>query len=133
MSLCSYVVNYATQTIKTLKKSIIIKSKINMKQLTMALIAITIMAGLSSCHKEIIGDGPVMTETSTVQSFSAIELQMNGNVYYLNEPNWKVEVSAKQSLLPILQTNVADGKLVIHYNNGKTYDNDETIRITIAG
>lgn len=104
-----------------------------MKQLTMALIAITIMAGLSSCHKEIIGDGPVMTETRTVQSFSAIELQMNGNVYYRNEPNWKVEVSAKQSLLPILQTNVADGKLVIRYNNGKTYDNDETIRITIAG
>jgi hypothetical protein len=104
-----------------------------MKQLTMAMIAITLTAGLFSCRKETIGEGPVLSETRTVQNFTAIELQMNGNVYYRNESTWSLQVSAKESILPILQTNVVNGKLVVRYNNGKTYDNDESIRITVSG
>lgn len=94
---------------------------------------IAAMAGLMSCKKDLVGEGPITTETRTVGSFSGIDLQMNGNVYYTNEPGSKLEVTAKQSLHSILQTYVENNRLVIRYSNGKTYDNDESIRINISG
>jgi hypothetical protein len=97
------------------------------------MIAIVMMTALFSCTKEVIGDGPITTETRTVTAFTGIELQMNGNVYYRNDSAWKLEISARESIHPILETNVVNGKLVIRYYNGKTYDNDESIRITVSG
>lgn len=94
---------------------------------------IAMAAGMMSCKKDVIGEGPVRTETRTVNNFSGIDLQMNGNVYYHNAPAWKVEVSAKASIHDILETNVNNGRLVIRYRNGKTYDTDESIRINVSG
>jgi hypothetical protein len=101
--------------------------------LSNVLLSIVLATSLLSCKKDIIGDGPITTETRTVQNFTGIELQMNGNVYYRNDPQWKLEVSARESIHDILETNVINGKLVIRYYNGKTYDNDESIRITVSG
>src|SRR5687767_5000024 len=104
-----------------------------MKQLIFSMIAVVMMTALFSCTKEVIGDGPITTETRTVTAFTGIELQMNGNVYYRNDSAWKLEVSARESIHPILETNVVNGKLVIRYFDGKTYDNDESIRINVSG
>ncbi len=105
-----------------------------MKQLaTKMALFIAMAAGIVSCKKEVIGEGPVRTETRTANNFSGIDLQMNGNVYYQNAPTWKVEVSAKASIHNILETNVDNGRLVVRYRNGKTYDNDESIRINVSG
>jgi hypothetical protein len=101
--------------------------------LSNVLLSIVLATSLLSCKKDIIGDGPITTETRTVQNFTSIELQMNGNVYYRNDPQWKLEISARESIHDILETNVINGKLVIRYYNGKTYDNDESIRITVSG
>ncbi|MFT3678835.1 MAG: head GIN domain-containing protein [Ferruginibacter sp.] len=104
-----------------------------MKKLAIAILIIAIMPGLVSCKKDLIGKGPVTTETRSVTNFTGIDLRMNGNVYYKNDSVWKVEVSAKQTIHPILQTYVAGNKLVIKYADGKTYDADETIRINVSG
>ena len=104
-----------------------------MKLVTKMALCITIAAGMVSCKKEVIGEGPIRTETRTVNNFSGIDLQMNGNVYYQNAPTWKVEVSAKASIHDVLETNVNNGRLVVRYRNGKTYDNDESIRINVSG
>ena len=105
-----------------------------MKQLaTKMALFITMAASMVSCKKEVIGEGPVRTETRTVTNFSGIDLQMNGNVYYQNAPTWKIEVSAKASIHDVLETNVNSGRLVVRYRNGKTYDNDESIRINVSG
>ena len=97
------------------------------------IISIVLATVLFSCKKDIIGDGPVTTETRTVQNFTSIELQMNGNVYYRNNPEWKLEIAARESIHDMLETNVINGNLVIRYYNGKTYDNDESIRIIVSG
>jgi len=104
-----------------------------MKKLTPAIFFIASMAGSVSCKKEVIGEGPMITQVRNVTNFTGIDLQMNGNVYYENDATWKVEVTAKESIHPILETRVTGGKLVIRYTNGKTYDGDESIRIHIAG
>jgi len=104
-----------------------------MKKLTPAIFFIATMAGSASCKKEIIGEGPVSTEVRTITNFTGIDLQMNGNVYYKNDATWKVEITAKETIHAILETKVTGGKLVIRYSNGKTYDEDESIRINVSG
>ncbi len=104
-----------------------------MKKVTTFILLTALVAVSSSCKKDIIGEGPIVTETRAITGFSGIDLQMNGNVYYKNEPDWKVEVSAKQSIHGILETKLVNNKLVIRYHNGKTYDNDESIRINVSG
>ena len=86
-----------------------------------------------SCKKDVIGDGPVTTQTRTVTNFTGIDLRMNGTVYYKNDTELKLEIVAKESIHSILETKVIDNRLVIRYTNGKTYDADESIRINISG
>ena len=61
-----------------------------MTLVTKTAVLIAMAAGMVSCKKEVIGEGPVTTQTKTVDNFSAIDLQMNGNVYYQNAASWKV-------------------------------------------
>lgn len=103
-----------------------------MKRLTTTIILIAIVISMISCKKDLIGEGPVMTETRAVNNFNAIDLRMNGSVYFRTDTAFKVQVSAKQSIMSILETSVTNGKLTIRYNNGKTYDADETIRIDVS-
>ena len=100
-----------------------------MKKLTAAILLITLIAGFSSCRKEVIGEGPISTEARSITNFSSIDLRMNGNVYFSQENNWKVEVTAKESIHSILETIVVNNNLVIKYRNGRTYDEDASIRI----
>jgi hypothetical protein len=104
-----------------------------MKPVTKMALFIAMVAGMVSCRKDHVGEGPVTTETRTVNNFSGIDLQMNGNVYYQNAAAWKVEVIAKQSIHDILETTVANNRLIVKYRNGKTYDADESIRINVSG
>lgn len=104
-----------------------------MKQLTTAILVIAIITGTMSCKKDVVGEGPITTETRSVANFTGINLQMNGTVYYKKDSVWKLEVSAKQSIHAMLETNVINGILVIRYRNGKYYDADETIRINVSG
>jgi hypothetical protein len=102
-----------------------------MKKLTTAILITAATLGSVSCKKEVIGDGPITTETRTVQSFTGIDLRMNGNVYYTSSSERRVEISARQSIHGMLETSVVDNRLVIKYRNGKTYDADESIRIHV--
>lgn len=104
-----------------------------MKKLITAILLIAVIAGSTSCRKDVIGDGPVITETRAVSNFGGIILQMNGSVYYTNDTEWKVEVTAKESIHSMLETKVVNNRLVIRYRNGKTYDADESIRINVSG
>jgi hypothetical protein len=104
-----------------------------MNKLTTAMLIIMLIGGFGSCRKEVIGEGPITTETRPITHFSSIDLRMNGNVYFTREANWKVEITAKESIHSILETYVVNDNLVIKYNNGRTYDEDASIRINISG
>jgi hypothetical protein len=103
-----------------------------MKKLTAMILATTVVLGSISCKKDTVGEGPVKTENRFVPNFTAIDLQMNGNVYYTRDLTSKMEITAKESIHDMLETTVIDNRLVIRYKNGKTYDNDNTIRINIS-
>jgi hypothetical protein len=53
-------------------------------------------------------------------------------VYYTKSEIVKLEVTAPNSIHSMLETSVNNGRLVIRYNNGKTYDNDASIRINVS-
>ena len=104
-----------------------------MKKLVTAVLLIAAIAGSFSCKKELIGEGPVSTQSRAISAFAGIDLQMNGNVFYTNNAEWKLEVTAKQSIHYELETKVVNNKLVIRYSNGETYDADESISIRVSG
>ncbi len=97
----------------------------------MALIGI-LAINLVGCKKDTIGEGPYQTETRPVSSFTAIDLRMNGNVYYKKGNVAALEIVAQQNVLDQLETNVINNSLVIQYRNGKTYDADHGIRINVT-
>jgi hypothetical protein len=103
-----------------------------MKKLTTAILLTAAALGSVSCKKDLVGEGPVTTQTRTVPAFTGIDLRMNGTVYYTKDAVTKVEITAKQSIHSMLETNVVNNQLVIRYYNGKTYDADESIRINIS-
>jgi Putative auto-transporter adhesin, head GIN domain len=104
-----------------------------MKNFAAAILLMALIAGSVSCKKDVIGEGPVTAQTRTVTSFTGIDLRMNGTVYYTNDTEWKLEVIARESIHPILETKVEGGRLIIRYSNGRTYDADESIRINVSG
>jgi hypothetical protein len=103
-----------------------------MKKLTTAILVTTIALGSVSCKKDLVGEGPVTTETRSIQPFTGIDLRMNGNVYYTKAAETKLVITARESIHAELETKIVDDRLVIRYKNGKTYDADETIRINIS-
>lgn len=104
-----------------------------MKNLTVAILLMAVITGSVSCKKDVIGEGPVTTETRSISNFNAIDLRMNGNVYYSSSNERKLEITAKASIHGILETKVEGGKLIIRYVNGKAYDADESISIHVSG
>ena len=103
-----------------------------MKKLTTAILITATAIGGASCKKDVTGHGPIVTETRNVQNYNGIDLRMNGNVYYTVGNEWKLEISAKQTIHSMLETTVIDNRLVIRYRNGKTYDADGSIRINVT-
>jgi hypothetical protein len=103
-----------------------------MKKLTTSILVAATAIGSVSCKKDTISHGPVSTQARNVQSFEGIDLRMNGTVYYTNSSVTKVEVTAPENIHSILETNVVGNHLVIRYNNGKTFDADENIRINVS-
>lgn len=104
-----------------------------MRKLTTVILAAATAIGSVSCKKEHVGEGPVTSQTRTIGNFTGIDLRMNGNVYYTKAAQTKVEITAKQSIHSMLETNIVGSTLVIRYSNGKTYDADESIRINVSG
>jgi hypothetical protein len=103
-----------------------------MKKLTTILLAATAVVSSVSCKKDTVGEGPVTSQTRSIQNFTGIELKMNGNVYYTKSDVVRLEVIAPESIHSMLETGVINGKLLIRYSNGKSYDNDASIRINVS-
>lgn len=98
---------------------------------TMALISV-LAVNLVGCKKDIMGVGPYRTESRSISSFTAIDLRMNGNVYYKKGNMTALEIVAQQNILDQLETSVINNSLVIQYRNGKTADADEGIHINVT-
>ena len=95
------------------------------------LFSIALMLFFSSCEK-IIGEGDLRTETRTTGNFTGIEAQVSGNLYYAQGNEHKIELTAQQNILNVIETPIINNKVVIRFkNNARVRDHEQiTIRVT---
>src|SRR5262245_39221744 len=84
----------------------------------------------TSCEK-VVGEGPVVTETRNVNNFKEVSVSIGGTVNYKIDPVYKVEVSAQQNILNVLQTNIVGNQLVVKIKDGvRVREADITVNIS---
>jgi len=85
----------------------------------------------SSCRK-VVGEGPLVTQNRTVGNFSGVSSEMSGKVYFAIAPEYKVEITAQQNILDVLNTNVVNGILHIDFKDNVRVREHEDLLINIT-
>ena len=101
-----------------------------MKNLSI-LFSTAILLFSSSC-KKVTGEGELRTETRTTGSFTGIEAQVSGNLFYTQGDEHKIELTAQQNILNVTETIITNNRLVVRFkNNVRVRDHEQiTIRVT---
>jgi hypothetical protein len=86
---------------------------------------------LPSCRK-VVGEGPVVTQTRSVGSFTGISFETAGKVNFTIGQEQRVELIAQQNILDILQTNIVSGVLHIDFKDNVRAKNYEEIIVNIT-
>jgi len=104
-----------------------------MKKFHLALCVILLFVIFSSCRK-IVGKGPVVTETRQTASFNGLELKINANVYFTQDPVFKVELQAQENILDEIETTVINNNLQIRLRRPNTrIRSSDGITIYVSG
>jgi hypothetical protein len=117
--------------------SIIFKTKqpIQMRYLIIFMLLVGIfMFGKRSFHCSFMGThgaGPVQTETRSVRDFKGVDLDISGDVEVRVSDTYSVEVQAQSNLLPLLKTEVKDGRLNIYFS--ENVSSSDNIKVLISG
>jgi len=85
----------------------------------------------SSCRK-VIGEGPLVTQTRAVANFTGVSSETSGQVNVTIASTYKVEITAQQNILDIINTNVVDGVLHIDFKNNVRVREHEDITVNIS-
>lgn len=97
------------------------------------LILAIIIAVVPACRKGgpwgIKGKGENMTETRSITGFDQIDLSIDADIYYTQDSIYKVEITAQQNILAVLETKVTNGTLSFDYKRN-VWDHN-TVKITI--
>jgi len=97
-------------------------------------VLVSLAAGIfifPSCEK-IVGEGPLVTQTRSVSNFSGISSEMSGTVNFTIAPDYKVEITAQQNILDVLNTNVVNGVLHIDFKDNVRVKAHEDLLINIT-
>jgi Putative auto-transporter adhesin, head GIN domain len=105
---------------------------LKMKKIKIMALLSVMAAGLVACNKTVIGEGPHVAQNRPVSNFTGIDLRISADIYYETGNNLSVEVTGQQNILDNLETIVVDGQLVVRYQNGKSFNSDESTRIAIT-
>ena len=84
-----------------------------------------------SCEK-MEGEGPVVTETRPVANVSGVDLRVAADVYFKQDSVYKLEVSAQQNILDVMQTYISNGKLVVKFENDVRVRSHDPITVMIS-
>lgn len=74
---------------------------------------------LPSCEK-IVGEGPVITEDRYNTAFNAVKVQIDGDAYFTQSGNYRLELQAQQNVLDEIETVVSNGELKIRFRHPNT-------------
>src|SRR5262245_45015955 len=99
--------------------------------LEVALVLMSALIIFPSCEK-VVGEGPLVTQTRTVSNFSGVSSEMSGKVNFAIAPEFKVEITAQQNILDVLNTNVSNGVLHIDFKNNVRVREHEDLLINIT-
>lgn len=101
-----------------------------MKILLMAVFSCSVL--LFSCSKaKITGSGTVVTEERNVSDFYSIKVMGSTKVYISQGLSFNVSAKTYQNILPLLQTRVENGVLIIDFKNNSKVTNDNS-EVTIT-
>lgn len=102
-----------------------------MKIFLVALVCNSVL--LFSCNKtKIEGSGSVITEQRNVANFYSIKVNGSSKVYVTQGLVYSVSAKAYENLLPVIETRVENGILIIGYKNNANVNNDNSeINITM--
>jgi Protein of unknown function (DUF2807). len=73
-----------------------------------------------------------VTQTRTVGNFTGVSSEMSGTVNFAIAPEYKVEITAQQNILDVLNTNVVNGVLHIDFKNSVRVKQHEDLLINIT-
>ena len=99
-----------------------------MKKLSLVMVAMAMI--FTSCEK-VTGEGPIVTQTRNVQDFTGVDLRSSANVYFKQDPNFKVEVSAQQNVLDVLEVYVSNNRLVVRFKNDVRVKSHEPVSVIV--
>ncbi len=102
-----------------------------MKKLSIVLLSVAIIAGFISCRK-VTGEGPQITEDRTIGNFNSVASTISADVNYKQDPVFKVEITAQQNILNVLETNIVSNELVIKFRNNVHVGTHETIVVNVS-
>jgi putative autotransporter adhesin-like protein len=100
--------------------------------LLMLLLATVACSGAALNPDRIIGSGNVITENRDVSGFNSIDLQGSGNVNVTFGPAESVTVEADDNIVPLIETTVSNGKLIIRNKPNVNINVSNPIRINVT-
>ena len=95
------------------------------------LLGMASMIVFTSCEK-VVGEGMLVSETRTTAPFNGIESEISGNVIYTQGNDYKVELTAQQNILNVMETPVLSGQLVVRFKNNVRVKSHEQITIKVT-
>ena len=84
-----------------------------------------------SC-KKVSGEGDLRTETRSTGNFTGIEAQVSGNLYYTQGNEHKIELTAQQNILNVIETLIINNRLVVRFKNNVRVRDHEQISIRVT-
>ena len=101
------------------------------KSVVLVSLAAAFIIVFPSCEK-VVGEGPLVTQIRTVGNFTGVSSEMSGTVNFAIAPEYKVEITAQQNILDVLNTNVVNGVLHIDFKNNVRVKQHEDLLINIT-
>jgi hypothetical protein len=104
----------------------------------MFLVAIFVV-GFRNCHFSpsgwhlgpgVAGEGPIKSENRSPGEFKTVRFDISGDVELATGDTYNVEVMAQESILPVLKTEVKDGRLRVYFSENVWSSEDIKLRIT---
>lgn len=90
------------------------------------LILIAVPALLISCKKDKVeGGGAIITETRKIENFYNVSVSGSTNVFITYGDAFEVKVKAYENIIPVLETKVQNGTLLIGLKSNVQNDNSE--------